>query len=125
MLIIITEIITIIEIIEITITAKKHSKEPSSVMKDIEAKETQIKSFKKRTNKVSEKAKSKQKNLDARAQKESLEELISSVSNWLPVVEASVLRQTPVSVDFNVLKPQHTEITVSTIEINLQNFWCS
>eukprot|EP00794_Sanderia_malayensis_P006649 gene6649-7395_t len=111
-LIIITEIITIIEVIEITISIKKKGKEPSSVMKELESKGAQIQSLKKRTDKVSEKAKDKQNNLVTRLEKESPDDLLSNTSIWLPLVEASVLRQTPVSADFHVLKSQEIEISI-------------
>ena len=110
----ITEIITIIEIIEtVIIVIKKNCKDSPAVLKAIESKDGQLKTLKKRTIKTEEATKEKQKKSEMQLEKsEGVKDLIGSVLNWLPKQEAQILRQTPVSADYHVLKTQQSEQAV-------------
>lgn len=113
----ITEIITIIEIIEIVIIViKKNCKDSPSVLKTIESKDGQLKTLKKRAHKTEEITKEKQKKSEMQLEKsEGVKELIGSVLNWLPKHEAQVLRQTPVSADYHILRTQKSEQAVRVL----------
>ena len=110
----ITEIITIIEIIEtVIIVIKKNCKDSPSVLKIIESQDGQLKTLKKRAHKTEETTKEKQKKSEIQLEKaEGVQDLIGSVLSWLPKLEAQVLRQTPVSADYRVLRTQQSEQAV-------------
>ena len=113
-LVVITEIITIIEIIEtVIIVIKKNCKDSPSVLKAIESKDGQLKTLKKQAHKTEETTKEKQKKSENQLEKaEGVQDLIGSVLSWLPSLEAQVLRQTPVSADYHVLRTQQSEQAV-------------
>lgn len=112
--IIITEIITIIEIIEkLIIVIKKKHKDSPTVIKSLASKDNQLKNVKKQASQSSDKVKDKQKKLEGELGKSvNIKDGLSHVIEWLPKVEATILTQAPVSADYHITRRQQIEQSV-------------
>ena len=117
------EIVENIEICEgIIIRIQTNAGKSSFVLKECKRKEKSLKAFKKSINEtknllLSEQSKCQQTILSGRKFEDSFEE----ISRRLPEIEAKVIRQTPVSANFLILKQQKISHEVFLVFYYLKN----
>ena len=116
-IVLIEEIIEIIIIVEeiLVIITKRCQKYPT-ILQVIESKSTLIFTSKTKVTTIKSQVKEEQKRmLDMQQKSKTLNQQIQLTSDWLPSVESRIIKFTPVSANYDILKSQEEEINVSVI----------
>ena len=115
------ELITIIE--EILVIIKVRSKGFPVIVKTIDDKSKEMMTSKKNTEKALKEAQDAQNKMNALQQSnKELDQHIGDINRWLPQTESDIVKQTPVSANYDILKVQQDQIQVCTF-INFIQDW--
>ena len=104
----------IIEIVEkIVVVIKSRAKGSPATIKEIESKDAQFKTLKKRVHQATNALKDEQrKRENALLSLMEPEKVFAEILSWLPEQESFMVKQTPVSASYPVLKKQQQDLMV-------------
>lgn len=106
------EIIIILE--EILLIVKPRCQLHPKTKKEVEDKEKQLADSKKKVENMLKAVRDEEKKLQALQQEnKELDKHIQDLNKWLPSVEGEIVKQTPVSANYNILKKQQEDNQVS------------
>ena len=110
-IILIEEIVEIIVIIEqVVLIIRSRCKAHPTVLKEIETKTTQITVIKNKLTQILKTVRDEEKKMLALQQNnKELEQHIQDINRWLPNIEGKIVKRTPVSANFDILKEQQEE----------------
>lgn len=107
------ELITIIE--EILVIIKVRNKGFPVIVKSIDDKSKEMVAGKKNMEKALKEAQDAQKKMNELQQSnKELDQHIGDINRWLPQIESDLVKQTPVSANYDILKVQQDQIQVCT-----------
>lgn len=107
------ELITIIE--EILVIIKVRSKGFPVIVKSVDDKSKEMVAGKKNMEKALKEAQDAQKKMNELQQSnKELDQHIGDINRWLPQIESDLVKQTPVSANYDILKVQQDQIQVCT-----------
>lgn len=115
--IIVEEILEIIIVLEeILVVVKPRCQSNPKVTKEVEDKEKQLADTKKKCEHMLNVVRGEEKKLqELQQQNKELDKHIQDLTKWLPSVEGEIVKRTPVSANYNILKKQQEENQVSGI----------
>lgn len=110
-IVIIEEILEIIIVIEqIIVILKGRAKGHPPVLKEIDGKANQVNAAKKKANQTLKAVNDEQKKMLALQQNnKELDTHVQDINSWLPNVESEIVKRTPVSANYDILKKQQEE----------------
>lgn len=107
------ELVTVIE--EILVIIKVRSKGFPVIVKTIDDKSKEMMTSKKNMEKALKEAQDAQNKMNALQQNnKELDQHIGDINRWLPQIESDLVKQTPVSANYDILKVQQDQIQVCT-----------
>jgi len=114
---IVEEVFEIIEVLEEIIeVVKPRCESHPEKAKDVNDKEKEVEKHKKRVNVILKLVKDEEKKIIEQQQdNQALDEQIKDLLKWLPTVEKELVKQTPVSANYDILKKQQEEHQVKYI----------
>ena len=110
-IVIIEEVFEIIVVIEqILIVVKKRCEDHPKSTKELNEKDKEVADAKKKTEQLLAAVKAEENKLQQlQQQNKEVEKHIQDLNNWLPSVEGEIVKRTPVSANYNILKKQQEE----------------